>query len=114
MRRSDRRDLKSLAFLGCACVAVAALVATCSKEASAQQCRPTDEIERVLREKYHEKPTFEGVLDNGRAMFRLWRNLETGSWSITMHPAARPHMACPMAGGAYGGEVKPEPVGTPS
>ena len=64
--------------------------------AAAAQCWPTVSSERMFKEKWNETLMELGVSENGEVV-RLYRNLETDTWSLTIvFPNG---MECPMSAG---------------
>ena len=70
---------------------LALMVSALPAYAQQSRCGPRDQVFEVLREKYSEKPTFEGIAENG-SMFIVFASPTTGTWTGV---AIRPNgMAC--------------------
>lgn len=75
----------------------AALLALVPQVALALACGPRAEMINVLAGKYGEQPV--SVATSGPNAVQVYANLQSGSWTVVMFMAARPDVACVIAGG---------------
>lgn len=79
--------------------ALAITVFMWASEVFAQQgCRPLMQVASVLLSQYNETPESMGLTDDGQFMFQMWRNSESGSW--TMIRIDGNAVACVVASGS--------------
>lgn len=87
--------------------ALAALALLASPaQAQDSACAPTDEVRRVLRERFNERPEMAGVDGNGYLMTIYRQPGIGGSWTITVTSPGGP--ACIVASGKMWAELTDE------
>lgn len=117
MKESDRRDWLEIGIIAGACIAIALITifgAVRGANAQGMPCTKADVAARSITGKFGETPVSSGVVAGGKGRFIMWRNAETGTWTLTFQPAARPDMLCPMASGDGYEEATPLPDGEQS
>lgn len=83
---------KSIAFALCSLIALP-FVAKAN-----ENCAPYDVVHKGLQGKYGESVQVQGLTDDGSAIFRVYANTETGSWSLVYISSTG--MACLTGAGA--------------
>ena len=82
------------------------LLAASVTPALAQQCAPYPAIAELLSKEHGESVVGRGPAGNGSALFELWLNPQTGTWSaLIVRPEA--NLGCPMASGTDMEFVRP-------
>ena len=74
------------------------LAASLTTPAFAQQCAPYPMIAAMLTKEHGESVVGRGLAGDGSALFELWLNPQTGTWSaLIVRPGA--NLGCPLASG---------------